>query len=117
MRVFDWICLVLAVGALLDAWRNGSLFARPRVQVEQMLAQPRNRAEAWLALLLQCAFCLSYHVPYLLLGLGALVAWACPGCQALPWALVYSLAATRASNLLDGLLPERLRYDKPVRLP
>ena len=117
MGVFDWMCLVLATGALLDAWRNGKIFARHRVHVEQACAQPRNSVESFFAELLDCAFCLSYHVPYVLLSVCALCGWLVPGWQVVPWTLIYGLAATRASNLVNELLPGRLRYHKPIELP
>ena len=66
----------------------------------------------WLAELLTCSFCLAHHTPYLL-------ALACffPALWApWPWLAfllklpVYSLAATRAGNVLNWLLPADARY-------
>ena len=67
----------------------------------------------WLAELASCTFCSSYHVPWLLL-VGCYVPSRLLG---EPWnwlALLplYSLAATRVGNLLNGLLPKPLHYER-----
>lgn len=67
----------------------------------------------WLAELVSCTFCSSYHVPWLLL-VGCYVPSRLLG---EPWnwlALLplYSLAATRVGNLLNGLLPKPLHYER-----
>lgn len=63
--------------------------------------------------LLSCPFCFSYHVPWIGLVLFYLVpsALSVSPSWIFLWHLpVYSLAATRLSNLINGLLPKELHY-------
>lgn len=135
MLLVDLVAVALATGGLVDAWKNGSLFVGTRayLQARQEDADP----ESWMYLLwelLLCSFCLSYHVAFWLfvlitLGdvipwgdlirsgshskLGPLIAWT----ASIPFgsfirAAVFGVAAARFSFLINGLLPERLRYDR-----
>jgi hypothetical protein len=115
-----WLAAILplATGAVVDAWRNGSIFAGWRAVVEARAAAHElgfRGAENFLAALLDCAFCLSYHVPawliltqYLPSLLLSFVEWRT---AARIWLLPsYALAATRVSWLVNGLAPDHLRY-------
>jgi hypothetical protein len=67
----------------------------------------------WAVALLLCRYCLSYHVPFWL----ALVFYVPALFVVAPWSLllklpVYGLAATRAANILNGLLPGHLQYKR-----
>ncbi len=115
-----WLVVVLplAIGAIVDVWRNGSLFAGCRAFVEGMAAAYERGDRApltFLAALLDCSFCLSVHVPAWLLLLQFLPAL---GLSQLGWVTAgrlwllpsYSLAAFRLSWLLNGLVPDHVRY-------
>ena len=114
----DCAAVVLATGAVIEVWHKGSIFAdlRARAQALQDVTEPESLKGRLLELLM-CPFCKSYHVPFWLFvlllaadGIGATIG----SCARL---VVYSLAATRASNLLDGFLPPRMRYDPPLGAP
>lgn len=109
----DFAAITLATGAVIDVWLNGSIFATWRgiVQAKQEIA-PIGSFTAWWTELLACYFCQSYHVPfYLLIFLlagnyfGGIV-------YCVAQLVVYSLAATRLSNLVNVLLPEKLQYGR-----
>lgn len=109
----DLLAVALASGAIIDVWHNGSIFAtwRAIVQAKQDVAAP-GTLQAWWTELLMCPFCQSYHVAFYLIVLllagkylGGMFDLACHS-------VVYGLAATRLSNLVNGLLPEKLRYDR-----
>ena len=98
----------LAAGALVDLWRNGSIFDGPRARAEALGGR--------LGELLGCDFCLTFQAALWLAllarpaaALGPAGAWAFE-------ALLLALAAGRASWILNGLLPGRLRYDRPREL-
>lgn len=114
-HLIDFAAVVLATGAVLDVWHKGSIFAglRAKAQALQDVTDPESLKGLALELLM-CPFCKSYHLPLymlaaLLLGdyLGATIG---AGVRL----VVYALAATRLVNLLDGLLPPRLRHDPPI---
>lgn len=116
MSLLDFIAVIFATGAIIEVWHKGSIFnvARAYVQTWQDNTDPET-AKGRLWELLMCPFCKSYHIPvYLLLGLslgdlcGGLVA-------ALIRVILYGLAATRISNIIDGLLPAAMRYDPPIK--
>jgi hypothetical protein len=107
MNAVDLISLVMATGALADAWRNGSLFDKIR-------PTGYDPDSPWFRRLLSCDFCLGYHLPFLL----GLITWAAaqtaPGFWGRLLALpLYTLAATRAAWLVNGFLPDDMRY-QPV---
>jgi len=111
-KLVDLIAVTLATGAIIEVWHKGSIFATPRAyaQAIQDVAKHGSFRALWTELL-NCPFCKSYHIPfYLFLGLcladyfGGI---ASVGVRA----IVFGLAATRASNLIDGLLPTRMQYE------
>jgi hypothetical protein len=115
MNILDFIAVVFAAGAIIEVWHKGSIFetARAHVQAWQDAAMP-DTAKGRLWELIMCPFCKSYHIPvYLFLLLlagdygGGILA-------SLVRVIVYGLAATRIGNLIDGLLPARMRYDPPI---
>lgn len=143
MNSLDFLALILAGGAVLDGWFNGSIFASWlgffQVKAESPITAPIDNSTAddtdealpeetlplgmriadqvlprIVAELVTCHFCLSYHVSFWLavICLGPPVGWPdTPGillCK-LP---LYALAATRAGNLLNGLLPVLLKYER-----
>jgi hypothetical protein len=115
MSALDFIAVIFAAGAIIEVWHKGSIFetARAHVQAWQDVSAPESaRGRLWE--LIMCPFCKSYHLPiylFLLLlagdALGGTIA-------ALVRVVVYGLAATRIGNLIDGLLPPRMRYDPPI---
>lgn len=113
--MLDLLAVVLATGAVIEVWHKGSLFAslRARVEALQDVTDPESFKGRLLELVM-CPFCKSYHVPFWLLVALLLGDWFGATIGAGVRLVVYALAATRASNLLDGLLPPRMRYYPPV---
>lgn len=115
--IVDLFVVAMAANGLVDAWRNGSLFAglRARIQVQQDSDDPESLRQ-WLWELLLCSFCHSYHVAvwlYVIITVGDVVTWT----DAAPVglfirAVVTGVAAARLSLILNGLLPLRLRYER-----
>jgi len=142
MNLLDFLVLALAAGAVTDCWFNGSLFVNwraffqvkaggptPPLQVDGAGSEPQediaeeplpwlmrlaDRAlPSFVAELLSCPFCFSFHAPLWL----ALLFFVPAAFASEPWdllckLLVYCLAATRIGNILNGLLPEWLRYER-----
>lgn len=108
MTPVDLLALALAARAVLDVW----------LDEDSVLAELRARTQLWdrwfWKTLFNCRFCLSYHVP-------ALLVFGCYGWSLFlpdPWAVVvklplYSLAATGLVRLLDGLVGERMPATPP----
>lgn len=115
MNALDFIAVIFAAGAIIEVWHKGSIFetARAHVQAWQDVANPES-AKGRLWELIMCPFCKSYHLPIYLFA--ALLAGDYFGgtIAALVRVPVYGLAATRIGNLIDGLLPARMRYDPPI---
>jgi hypothetical protein len=117
-NAIDFLAVVLATGAIIEVWHKGSIFATARAYVQAWndTAKHGSFKSLWTELLL-CPFCKSYHIPvYLLLAL-VLGNFLGGIANDLVRVIVYGLAATRASNLLDACLPARMRYDQPAELP
>lgn len=117
VNVLDFIAVIFATGAIIDVWHNGSIFATARaiVQAKQDIAKHGSITALWTELL-TCPFCKSYHIPfYLYLALfgadyfGGIA-------SALIRVMLYSLAATRISNLIDGFVPKGMKYDREQNL-
>jgi hypothetical protein len=111
----DLIAVTLATGAIIEVWHKGSIFADTRayVQARNDAAKYGSVAYLWTELLL-CPFCKSYHIPvYLFLALlagdwfGGIVA-------GIVRAVIFGLAATRLSNLINDALPPRMKYEPVV---
>lgn len=97
------IAYALAVGAVVDVVRNGSILAGLRARIE---AGPEGLFKD----LLGCPFCLTYQAALWLTVLTA---------AAGRWSfdlIVVALAAARVSWIVNGLLPSRLRYDREPEL-
>jgi hypothetical protein len=129
VNVLDFVALILAAGAVVDVWFNGSIFAEMRawaeakangdaalydeeqdpLSIDTDLPVPDDPPSwwmriankivpTWMAELLTCPFCLSYHAPvwltvvFILPGLFLIE----PGSTLLKLPL-YCLAATRGS--------------------
>lgn len=111
--LLDFVAVIFATGAIIDVWHNGSIFATARaiVQAKQDIAKDGSVTALWTELF-TCPFCKSYHIPvylYLLLLIADAFGGIVPGAVRV---LVYGLAATRISNLIDGLLPKEMKYDR-----
>lgn len=113
--IADFFAVVLATGAVIEVWHRGSIFAdlRAYAQALQDTTDPDTLKGKWLELVL-CPFCKSYHVPVYLFGAILLGDWCGVTIGAVARLFVYSLAATRLSNLIDGFLPPSMRYDPPI---
>jgi hypothetical protein len=107
----DFVAVVFATGAIIEVWHKGSIFQNARAYTEalQDVTEPES-LKGRLLELLNCPFCKSFHIPFYLFllllagdNLGAIM-------SALTRAVVYGLAATRISWLLNALLPNRARY-------
>lgn len=104
------VVYALAVGAAVDLWRNGSLFAPLRARAESApLPGPLRE-------LLGCDYCLTFQAALWLVLLCKLPASASPAWAACFEAAPTFLAAGRLARLIDGLLPARLRHDRPPEL-
>lgn len=114
----DFLAVVLASGAIIEVWHKGSIFAglRAHAQALQDVTDP-DSLKGRLLELLMCPFCKSYHVPFYLVLALLLGSWSGATIEAVVRLCVYSLAATRLANLLDGFLPPRMRYDPPIGGP
>lgn len=112
--LLDVCAVVLAAGAVIEVWHKGSIFAdtRAKLQALQDTTDPDTVRGRIIELLL-CPFCQSYHAPFYLLAAILLGDWCGATIGAVARLMVYSLAATRLSNLIDGFLPVRMRYAPP----
>lgn len=115
MYLSDFFAVVFATGAVIEVWHRGSIFANLRAyaQALQDTTDPDTLKGKGLELLL-CPFCKSYHVPFYLLAAILLGDWCGATIGTVVRLGVYALAATRLSNLLDGFLPARMRYEPPI---
>jgi len=113
VSLLDLCAAVFAAGAIIDVWFNGSIFATQRaiVQAKQDVAAP-GTFRAWWTELLMCPFCLSYHIPFYLLVLVLSGMYLGGTFNLLTHLLLYSLAVTRLSNLVNAVLPEKTQYDR-----
>ena len=115
MNWLDFIAVIFAAGAIIEVWHKGSIFDRLRAVAQAVQdVTPPETLKGRLLELLMCPFCKSYHVPiYLLLALlagdyfGGII-------SSLVRVPVYGLAATRIGNLIDGLVPNRMRYSPNI---
>jgi hypothetical protein len=113
ISVLDFLAVTLASGAVIDVWHKGSIFETPRAYAQAMQdITPRETIKGRLLELINCPFCKSYHIPfYLFLALlagnwfGGIVGF----CVQL---VIYSWAATRLGNIVNGMLPTDARYDQ-----
>lgn len=113
ISALDFLAVTLAAGAIIEVWHKGSLFETARAYAQALQdVTPYNTAKGKLLELINCPFCKSYHAPlylFLLLlagtGIGGIVETAVR-------IVIYSLAATRLGNVIDGVLPKESRYSK-----
>lgn len=138
MTVLDFFALVMAASAIVDVWRNGSIFAEPRAYFEAradagvasseplpeegLPADPNpwwmwlfdHCLPGWFAELVNCRFCLSHHTPWM----AALVCYFPTLFISTAWMVflmklpVYSLAATRIGNIINACVPTSAQYDR-----
>jgi len=115
MTALDFISVVFASGAVIDVWHKGSIFAHARAYAQALQdATPHNTVKGWLLELLMCPFCKSYHIP-IYLGLTLLAGDYIGGSvPAIVRVFVYGLAATRIGNLIDGFVPNRMKYSPDI---
>lgn len=111
MSGWDFAAVVLATGAIIEVWQKGSIFALSRaiIQAHNDAAKPGTREQLITELLL-CPFCQSYHVPLyllILLFVGDFFGGIASGVIRV---ILYGLAATRASNLIEAYLPSGTKY-------
>ena len=131
MNSLDFIALLFAAGAVVDVWRNGSIFAKWRTYVRlrviaesdaqyQKLADTTCQILPWFwcrtplifIRLLDCTFCLLHHTPWALAVLFYLPAlWVSAEIAWLFKLPVYSLAITRLNVLINSQTPIEIRYD------
>ena len=108
---FDFFAVVLAAGAVIEVWHKGSIFETPRAYAQAMQdVTPRETLKGRLLELINCPFCKSYHVPLYLFALLLASSWIGGGLHNAARLVIYSLAATRLSNIIDSLLPEAAKY-------
>lgn len=117
MTTLDFVAVIFAAGAIIEVWHKGSIFETARAYVQSWQDNtPPETIKGRLWELIMCPFCKSYHIPiYLFLLLlagdhfGGTIA-------ALVRVVIYGLAATRIGNLIDGLVPNKMKYDPPLVL-
>jgi hypothetical protein len=123
MSPVQFLALCLASAQVVDAWRQGTLFAKARAAIAarvdaadwESARTGRDVAAPWWASLLSCWYCVSHWAPPLLIlffvapavSLGA--DW--------PWLPVYALAATRTIVLVNGLVPDHLKHEAAPAAP
>ena len=115
MSALDFIAVVFAAGAVIEVWHKGSIFDTMRAYAQALQdVTPTESLKGRLLELLMCPFCKSYHIP-IYLGLTLLAGDYFGGIIAsLVRVVVYGLAATRIGNLIDGLVPNRMKYSPDV---
>lgn len=107
----DFIAVIFAAGAVIEVWHKGSIFDNLRAYTQAVQdITPLETLKGRLLELLHCPFCKSYHVPIYLFLLLLAGDWGGGTIAAVVRVFVYGLAATRIGNIVDGLLPDRLRY-------
>jgi hypothetical protein len=111
----DFIAVIFAAGAIIEVWHKGSIFDTARAYAQAWQdATPVETLRGRLLELLNCPFCKSYHIPVYLFVLLAVFSWLGNFPGGLVRIFIYGLAATRIGNIIDGLLPARLRYVPPI---
>lgn len=111
--LLDILAMALAIGQICDTWFNGDIFSGQRAKLEayqEVRAETRReRLMVWLADMLLCPFCLAHHVMFLLVVVFWLPTFV-TSWGAVTMLPVYGLAALRLSILVNGALPDRLKY-------
>ena len=107
MQLIDLVVLILATGAVVDIWFKAEFFVDRRDVVSTYATMP---VTPWWARLLNCDFCLSHHVAF-----WVVILWFISKYLHEPWVIVcqipiWTLAITRGSIILNGLLPARMRH-------
>lgn len=115
ISVLDFVAIIFAAGAVIDVWHKGSIFQHTRAYLQAVQdVTPAESLKGRLLELLMCPFCKSYHIP-VYLGLALLAADSVGGIMsALTRVVVYGLAATRIGNLIDGLVPNSMKYSPNI---
>lgn len=111
MRAMDFLAVIFASGAIIEVWHKGSIFANLRARLQATHDVTDNASfKGKLLELASCPFCQSYHIPIYLI-VGSLIAryFGSPF-EELAAVILFGLAATRIGNIIDGLLPNRMRY-------
>ena len=117
MNSLDFIAVVFAAGAIIEVWHKGSIFETARAYVQSWQDNtPPETFKGRLWELVMCPFCKSYHIPIYLFLLLLAGDWIGSTMTALVRVVIYGLAATRIGNLIDGLLPAKMKYDPPLIL-
>jgi hypothetical protein len=128
LLALDGILAALATGAVVDYWQNGSIFEDHRAAVEAAADNGRiSGRRDRIAEMLACSFCLTFWAAvwatvFTVLGTACIIAapiMPAGNNQVIMYGLgtgfylpVVALAAARASWIINGLLPDRLRYDR-----
>lgn len=111
IAVLDFIAVIFATGAIIEVWQKGSIFATTRAYIQAVQDNTDgDTLKGKLLELLTCPFCESYHVPVYLFAILLAADWFSITLGAVVRIFIYGWAATRASNVIDGLLPNRMRY-------
>lgn len=111
MSALEFIAIIFASGAVIEVWHKGTILAPLRARLQAIHDVTDNNS--WRGRLLEltaCPFCQSYHIPiYLMLGMWFSGYFGSTTKHVFE-ILVFGLAATRIGNIIDGLLPNSLRY-------
>lgn len=111
MGVIDFAAVIFASGAIIEVWHKGSLFAGLRARLQAIHdVTPNASFRGKLLELASCPFCQSYHVPIYLIASSLFARYLGSPFEELAAVLLFGLAATRIGNIIDGLLPNRMRY-------
>ena len=111
MDAIDFAAVIFASGAVIDVWHKGSLFAELRARLQAIHdVTPNNSLKGRLLELAACPFCKRYHVPIYLIAGSLFARYLGSPFEEFAAVLIFGLAATRIGNIIDGLLPNRMRY-------
>lgn len=111
MTWLDFVAVTFAAAAVIEVWHKGSIFDSLRAYSQAVQdVTPADSLKGKLLELLNCPFCKSYHVPVYLFLMLLAGDYFSGTIASLVRVIVYGLAATRIGNIVDGLLPSRMRY-------
>lgn len=115
IHALDFVVIIFAAAAIIEVWHKGSIFQHARAYLQAVQdVTPAETLKGRVLELIMCPFCKSYHVP-IYLGLLLLAADSVGGIiAALIRVVVYGLAATRIGNLIDGLVPNSMKYSPDI---
>lgn len=132
--LYDWIAIAAAAAQIVNTWMTGSIFENFHAALDAAYAANAEPSEEdstagfdielttdektwqdrivlylplWLVTLLRCQFCMSHHVPWILIVWFLFTSLFIAPVQFLLRLPVYSLAITRLLIAINNLLPTK----------